>query len=172
MRHAVFGKKLSRNEASRKALLNNLASAILVNGELKTTLAKAKFAQSYVEKIVTLAKKNKLSKNRVLASSLIDSAFLRLTSEIAPGFANRSGGYTRIVKLNRRRGDASQMAKLEFLQWDKTEKKPATTQSTDKKTESTKKKQVLSQSKSVSGVVARKSKQQAPKKAQSQKSKK
>ena len=172
MRHAVFGKKLSRDEASRKALLNNLASAILVNGKLKTTVAKAKFAQSYVEKIVTLAKKNKLSKNRVLASNLTDSAFLRLTREIAPGFADRKGGYTRIIKLNARRGDASQLARLEFLQWEKPEKKLQTAKSANKKTESTEKKQVLSQPKQVSRVVTRKLKRQTPKKAQNKKGKK
>lgn len=160
MRHAVFGKKLSRDKASRKALLNNLANAILINGQLKTTVAKAKFAQSYVEKIVTLAKKNKLSKNRVLASNLTGSAFLRLTREIAPGFTDRNGGYTRIIKLNARRGDASQMARLEFLQWEKSEKKPATTTRRTRPSKS-----------SMPSVVARKSKKQAPKKAQNKKGK-
>src|SRR3990167_4159010 len=119
MRHGVVGKKLSRDVNSRKALLNGLASAILLNGQITTTLAKAKFASSYVEKLVTIAKKNKLSQNRFLASTLSSGAFLKLINEVGPHFEKRNGGYTRIIKLNKRRGDASQMAKLEFVDWDK-----------------------------------------------------
>ncbi len=116
MRHAVFGKKLSRDINARKALLNNLTSAILINGQVTTTLAKAKFAQSQVEKLVTNAKKNKLQKNRLLASSLTHGAFLKLINEIGPHFSGRSGGYTRIIKLAVRRGDAAKMARLEFVE--------------------------------------------------------
>lgn len=121
MKHRVFGRKLGRDINSRKALLSNLASSLIVHGKITTTLAKAKFARPHIEKLVTLAGKNKLHLNRKLDSKLTHEAFLRLTGEIAPGFAARSGGYTRIVKLNPRAGDAAPLARLEFLTWAKKE---------------------------------------------------
>lgn len=119
MRHAVFGRKLGRDTNSRRALLNNLAGALIINGSVTTTLAKAKFVKPYVEKMVTSAKKDKLASKRVLASYLQKAAFDKLISEIAPGFDKRLGGYARIVKLSARRGDSAAMARLEFLEWDK-----------------------------------------------------
>lgn len=119
MRHAVFGRKLGRDTNSRRALLNNLAGALIINGSVTTTLAKAKFVKPYVEKMVTSAKKDKLASKRVLASYLQKAAFDKLISEIAPGFDKRPGGYARIVKLSARRGDSAAMARLEFLEWDK-----------------------------------------------------
>ena len=119
MRHAVFGRKLGRDTNSRRALLNNLAGALIIHGSVTTTLAKAKFVKPYVEKMVTSAKKNKLASKRILASYLKKAAFKKLTDEIAPGFDKRPGGYARIIKLTARRGDSAAMAKLEFLEWDK-----------------------------------------------------
>lgn len=115
MRHAVFGKQLSRDTKARKALLSNLADSLFLHGSLTTTVAKAKFAAPYVEKMVTLAKKEKLNVNRQLASLVSSPAFKRLTQEIAPGFATRNGGYTKITKLFPRKGDNSSMAKIELL---------------------------------------------------------
>lgn len=123
MRHATFGKRLSRDIKARKALLNNLANSLLLHGSLQTTQAKAKFAKVYVEKIVTLAKRNRLNSDRALASYLTHEAFTKLTKEIAPGFNQRNGGYTRIIKLAPRKGDAAKMAKLELLPWQKPEGK-------------------------------------------------
>ncbi|KKR49558.1 MAG: 50S ribosomal protein L17 [Candidatus Curtissbacteria bacterium GW2011_GWA1_40_16] len=119
MRHAVFGRKLGRDTNSRRALLNNLAGALIIHGSVTTTLAKAKFVKPYVEKMVTSAKKDKLASKRILASYLKKAAFKKLTDEIAPGFDKRPGGYARIIKLTARRGDSAAMAKLEFLEWDK-----------------------------------------------------
>ena len=121
MRHAVSGRKLGRDINSRKALLSNLASSLIVNGKITTTQAKAKFARPYIEKLVTQAKKNKLHLNRAIASRLTHEAFLRLTEEIALNFSARSGGYTRIVKLSLRTGDRAPMARLEFLPLAKSE---------------------------------------------------
>lgn len=115
MRHAVFGRQLSRDTKARKSLLNNLADSLFLHGSLTTTVAKAKFAAPYVEKMVTLAKKEKLNANRQLASLISPSAFKRLIQEIAPGFTTRNGGYTKITKLFPRKGDNSQMAKIELL---------------------------------------------------------
>ena len=120
MRHRVFGRKLSRDINARKALLANLATSLLEKGKLTTTVAKAKFARPYVEKLITSAKKDRLFANRKLAASLSSVAFKRLVGEIAPGFSERHGGYLRIVKQISRRGDNAQMAKLELSEWDKT----------------------------------------------------
>lgn len=119
MRHRVFGRKLSRDINARKALLANLATSLITNGKLTTTVAKAKFAGPYVEKLITSAKKDRLFANRKLASVLSPAAFKKLVSEIAPGFSERHGGYLRIVKQITRRGDNAQMARLELLEWDK-----------------------------------------------------
>ena len=123
MRHRVFGHKLSRDINARKALLANLATSLIVNGKLVTTVAKAKFARPYVEKLITSAKKDRLFTNRKLASSLSPDAFKKLVLEVAPGFSERHGGYLRIVKQITRRGDNAQMARLELLEWDKTKSK-------------------------------------------------
>ena len=122
MRHGIFGRRLSRDSNARKALLVNLANALFDKGALTTTLAKAKFARPFVEKLVTTAKKNKLHRNRFLASFLEDKAFLKLTREISPGFAKRAGGYTRIVQLSPRKGDNTQLVKIELLPWEETSK--------------------------------------------------
>jgi len=119
VRHQVFGKRLSRDTKARKALLNNLANSLLLHGKITTTIAKAKFAKSHVEKMVTVAKKNRLAQSRILASSLNREAFLMLKNQIAPGFSGRSGGYTRIIRLSPRRGDMAPMARLEFVRWEK-----------------------------------------------------
>jgi len=123
VRHRVFGRKLSRDINARKALLSNLATSLLVNGKITTTVAKAKFARPYVEKLITSAKKDRLFANRKLAASLSSVAFKKLVYKIAPGFSERHGGYLRIVKQITRRGDNAQMARLELLEWDKTKSK-------------------------------------------------
>lgn len=119
MRHQKHGVKLGRDTNARKALARSLASSLFEKGRLTTTQAKAKFARSYIEKLVTSAKKNSLATSRILASVLSNLAFTNLQSKIAPYFAQKSGGYTRIVKLGSRRGDAAPMARLELLEWNK-----------------------------------------------------
>ncbi|MCR4324554.1 MAG: 50S ribosomal protein L17 [Candidatus Curtissbacteria bacterium] len=119
MRHLNSGRKLGRDTNARKALTNNLASALLVSGKITTTLTKAKFAKGHIEELITLAAKNKLSKNRRLAATLSRDAFQKLIREIGPGFKERPGGYTRIIKLNTRTGDSSPMARLEILEFEK-----------------------------------------------------
>lgn len=118
MRHQIYGRKLGRDITARKALLNNLAGSLFIKGQLTTTLAKAKFARVHAEKLITNAKKNRLADDRLLASILPAAAFSRLRVEIAPGFKNRSGGYTRITKIMPRRGDAAPMARLELVEWE------------------------------------------------------
>jgi len=126
VRHAVFGRKLGRDINARKALASNLASSLLVKGHIVTTLAKAKFVKSYAEKLITEAKRPNLHTRRSVASRLTHEAFIRLITEIGPGFNARSGGYTRIIKLSTRRGDDAPMAKIEILDWDKSKTKVLT----------------------------------------------
>lgn len=115
MRHAVFGRRLSRDTEGRKALLRSLANSLINRGAIRTTLTKAKFARPYIEQLVTLAKHKRLSSNRKLAPRVDSTAFTKLMGEYGPGFAPRSGGYLKITKLPQRRGDAAPMAKLEFV---------------------------------------------------------
>lgn len=141
MRHQVAGKKLSRDTNARKALLANLASSLFENGQVVTTVAKAKFAKGYVEKMITISKKGSLSKDRKLASVLTKNAFTNLKKEITGHLNGRSSGYTRIIKMGVRRGDAAPLAKLEIIDWgnlspkkNEDKKTSATTQKTKKVT--------------------------------------
>lgn len=115
MKHAVFGRHLGRDSGERKALLRSLANSLINKGAIRTTLAKAKFAKPYIEQLVTLAKHKRLSSNRKLAPLVDSMAFTKLMGEYGPGFAARAGGYLKITKLSPRRGDASPMARLEFV---------------------------------------------------------
>ena len=117
MRHARFGRRLSRDTNARRALLSNLASSLFINGAVITTLAKAKFARPHVEKLVTEAKKNHLSSNRLLASILSYQAFKNLVKQARQLYDERTSGFTRITKIGPRRGDNAQMARLELLDW-------------------------------------------------------
>jgi len=91
-------------------------------------------------KVLAEEKKNRLNRYRILASKLNHHAFIKLINEVGPGFENRKGGYTRVLKIPARRGDAAQMAKLEFLEWDKTKAKTPkqTTKKANTKTKSVK----------------------------------
>lgn len=133
MRHSVFGRRLGRDTNARRALLGNLASVLLINGQLKTTTAKAKFAQAFVEKLITKAKKKSYVAHRRISQEISKPAFKRLITEIGPGFTARSGGYTRIIRLTSRAGDAAEMARLELLPVDK----KTVTESTEKNKEVT-----------------------------------
>lgn len=146
MKHLIFGKKLGRDTNARKATLNSLASSVLEKGQIITTLTKAKVARAYVDKIITSAGKNDLQKRRKLASFVTPGAFSRLIGEWGPNFINRPGGYTRIIRLNQRRGDNAQLARLELLplvigkkEMGAKKTKTATARRTEKRTKSRKK---------------------------------
>jgi large subunit ribosomal protein L17 len=126
MRHLVKGRKLGRTTAHREALLRNLVTSFFEKERIQTTLAKAKEARPFAEKMITLAKKNTLpTRRRALAFLTKESAVTRLFNDIAPRFSERPGGYTRIVKTGLRLGDGSQMALLELIgsEYKKKEKK-------------------------------------------------
>src|SRR5688572_29053489 len=119
MRHLKAGRKLGRNATHRQALMRNLARALLLSetGRIITTVAKAKAMRPFVEKLITLAKRNTLHARRLALSKTHDrEVVLRLFAEMGPRFADRPGGYTRIIKRHERRlGDAGRTAFLELL---------------------------------------------------------
>ena len=116
MKHRIKGRKLGRNSPHRKALLRNLSIAILQHEVIKTTLPKAKELRPFVEKVITLAKKDSLS-NRRLAISLLGNIEIidKLFKEIGPRVVERNGGYTRILKFGFRTGDKAPMALMELV---------------------------------------------------------
>lgn len=123
MRHLVKGKKLNRNTESRKALLKSLLVSLFKYESIETTLAKAKYARPFAEKLITKAKDGSLSARRNLISDLQDKDIVsKLIDEIAPSFKNRNGGYTRIQRTHVRFGDVTQMANLSLVKEIKEEK--------------------------------------------------
>jgi large subunit ribosomal protein L17 len=116
MRHGKAGKKLGRDSAHRKALYSNLAGALITHGRIETTEAKAKAVKPFAEKMVTLGKRGDLHARRLAMADLRSNDVVhKLFSDVAPRFTERDGGYTRIVKLGPRQGDAAPMAILEFV---------------------------------------------------------
>ncbi len=117
MRHLKRTAKLGRKSEHRNMMLANLVCSLITENRVTTTLAKAKAARSVAEKMVTLAKSGTLHDRRLCAARLPQPfAVRRLFREIAPVFKDRRGGYTRIMRLNQRRGDAAQLAILEWVE--------------------------------------------------------
>ena len=119
MRHKVGGRKLQRTSAHRAALFRNMSAALIKHEQITTTVAKAKELRPYIEKLITLAKKGGLSNRRLAHARLLDDAQLvKLFDVIAPRYADRNGGYTRVIKAGIRMSDASPMAIIEFVDRD------------------------------------------------------
>ena len=137
MRHRVNGRKLNRTASHRKALLRNLANQLIEHKEIKTTTAKAKEARSTIERLITYAKKGD-SHHRRLAFGILRNkqAIKMLFDEIGPAFADRPGGYTRVLKLGKRQGDAADLSLLQLVGFEKLSDVSA---KTDKKKKSRKK---------------------------------
>jgi len=113
----MSGKKFNRNMSSRKALLIGLIKSLVEYGKISTTLPKAKFLRPEIEKIVTMSKTNSLNNRRLLISRIGDKLLVsKLLDQIGPMFMERNGGYTRILKMVPRNGDASKMAEISFVE--------------------------------------------------------
>jgi len=124
MRHAVKGRKLKRTASHKKALLENLAVALFRHKKIKTTVAKAKEARSFVEKLITKARKGDIPSRRYVARFIKDREVMKeLFSEIVAKVGDRPGGYTRVVKLGARRGDGADLAILELVDYNEGEVK-------------------------------------------------
>jgi large subunit ribosomal protein L17 len=118
MRHNVKGRKLKRTASHRSALLNSLTTSLLKYKRIRTTEAKAKETRTFVEKLITKAKKNDLHVKRQVMSVVNDKEVVKeLFSEIIPKIGERPGGYTRVIKLGNRVGDAAPMAILELVDY-------------------------------------------------------
>ena len=117
MRHQKQRNKLSRDSAHRRALLRNLCREVIEHERIETSQAKAKAVKPKVEKLITLAKRGDLHARRQAMSSLHQDKFTvhKLFEEVAPRYAERPGGYTRIVKLGPRRSDSTEMVFLELV---------------------------------------------------------
>ena len=119
MRHRVGGRKLQRTSSHRTALFRNMAAALIKHEQITTTLAKAKELRPYTEKLVTLAKRGGLSNRRLAHARLLDETQLvKLFDVLGPRYAERAGGYIRVVKANIRASDAADMAIIEFVDRD------------------------------------------------------
>jgi len=118
MRHNVKGRKLGRTASHRKATLNSLITSLLKYKRIKTTLAKAKETRGFAEKLVTKARKGDLNAKKHVMEVIKDKEVVKeLFSEILPKIGDRPGGYTRVVKLGYRIGDAAQMAIIELVDY-------------------------------------------------------
>ena len=127
MRHRVAGKKLNRNTAQRVALRRNMVTDLFRHEQIRTTRAKAKMVRRQAEKLITLAKRglanveenpsSEVHARRLAATRMSDPAIVqKLFNEIAPRYVDRPGGYTRVLKLGMRKGDAADMVVLELVE--------------------------------------------------------
>ena len=116
MRHKKKGRKLGRKAGNRRALLMNLASQMITHKRIKTTDAKAKELRTFIEPLITLAKKNDLHSRRMVIKKLPNKNIVRtLFDDISPNYIDRPGGYTRIVKLGYRDNDRAPVSIIEFV---------------------------------------------------------
>ena len=118
MKKKVFGRKLSRSRPAREALFATLMRSMILSGKVTTTRAKAKAIQGSLEELVTAAKKGGLPGQRKILANLDNAkdALSVMIKKIAPSFANRMSGYTRLISLPRRRGDNAQMVRIEWTE--------------------------------------------------------
>ena len=117
MRHKKKGRKLGRKVGNRKALLMNLACQLITHKKIKTTDPKAKELRSFIEPLITLAKRNDLHSRRLVIKKIPKKNIVRiLFEEIAPVFSERPGGYTRITKLGHRDNDRAPVSVIEFVE--------------------------------------------------------
>jgi large subunit ribosomal protein L17 len=116
MRHRIKGRKLGRTPAHRRATLRNMVTSLFRHGRIETTTAKAKELRPYAERLITLAKRGDLHARRLAATKVQDREVLgTLFNDIGPRFSERPGGYTRVLKLGNRKGDAAEMSLIELV---------------------------------------------------------
>ncbi|HIF62725.1 MAG TPA: 50S ribosomal protein L17 [Deltaproteobacteria bacterium] len=117
MRHQKVGKKLGRNSSHRKAMFRNMVTSLIDLGGITTTDAKAKELRRVADRMITLGKKQTVAARRQARRFVrTDSALARLFNDVAPRFMQREGGYTRIIKLGRRKGDNAALSRIELTE--------------------------------------------------------
>jgi large subunit ribosomal protein L17 len=116
MRHRKKGRKLSRTASHKRATMRNMASSLFRHGRIETTTAKAKELRPFAERLITLAKRGDLHARRLAATKIQDRQVLgTLFDDLGPRYSERPGGYTRILKLGNRKGDAAEMSLIELV---------------------------------------------------------
>ena len=115
MKHRIKGRQFKRSKSQRKALLKHLSEAIILQEKITTTTAKAKELSVYVEKLITVAKKQNLASAKAVHSKIADEAAKKLIKDISKKYKERNGGYTRIIKVGERKGDVAEMSMIEFV---------------------------------------------------------
>ena len=116
MRHRKKGRKLSRTASHKKATMRNMATSLFRHERIETTTAKAKELRPYAERLITLARRGDVHSRRLAATKIQDREVLgKLFEEIAPRYVERPGGYTRVLKLGSRKGDAAEMSLIELV---------------------------------------------------------
>jgi large subunit ribosomal protein L17 len=136
MRHKCAGRQFGRNSGHRKALFRSLVTSFFEHERIETTEAKAKEIRTFTEEMITLGKRGDLHARRQAASFILKKDVVaRLFKDIAPRFATRNGGYTRLVKTRRRHGDGAEMAILELIDYQKAQKEKLPASETEKKPE-------------------------------------
>ena len=117
MRHRKSGRQLNRNSSHRKAMFRNMAASLVEHESIRTTVPKAKELRRVIEPLITSAKRDDVARRRLAFGRLRDKAAVgKLFTDIAPRFASRPGGYTRILKCGMRPGDNAPMAIIEFVE--------------------------------------------------------
>lgn len=117
MRHRKKGRHLNRTASHRDAMLRNMATSLFLHDRIETTVAKAKELRGYAEPLITKAKRGDLHARRLVARKIQDKdALARLFNDIAPRYVERPGGYTRVIKVGHRAGDAADLAIIELVE--------------------------------------------------------
>jgi len=134
MRHLKAGRQLGRTQSHRKALLSNLVRSLFIEERIKTTEAKGKEVISVADRLITLGKRGELAARREAARVMRDKDILsKLFKDIAPRFAERQGGYTRLIKLSPRLGDAASLVLVELVERSEEKKKKIENKKKEKK---------------------------------------
>ena len=127
MRHRVAGKKLNRDIKHRKALFKNLINALIIHEEIQTTESKAKAIKGLTDKLISRGKKGTLYSRRLIAAFLQDKKVVnKIVDELGPRFKDRASGFTRIIRLGKRRGDDAMIVKIELVEKAQEEKETKT----------------------------------------------
>jgi large subunit ribosomal protein L17 len=117
MRHRTKGRRFNRTAEHREAMLRNMATSLVLHGRVQTTVEKAKELRRFVEPLITKARRGDLHARRHVARRIQDGdALAKLFSDIGPRYSERPGGYTRVLKLGHRPGDAAELAIIELVQ--------------------------------------------------------
>lgn len=162
MRKNVFGRRFKRDKNERRAMFKSLMSSLVLEGRIKTTEAKAKAIKGEVDKLITKARKEVLLAKKLLGQKLHPEAIEKLIKEVAPRFAKRQGGYTRIIKLERRVGDNAQVV---LMEWVEGENLPAVQEAKKEPVKSKEKKEKAVKAPKVKKAVVKKETKKTVKKA-------